>query len=200
MDTKIQISEIIKTAFTSNLKAQYEKIFEQYYPGSSNGINETNQVFNFCNSLIQELIVNGDNQAFAAFELPLEKGERMDGVVFSKYFSSVFFIEAKKLKNNQTGYQTSLEKDLDRMLASKTQENILKEGEWKDIKNKYIICLADHWLIEKEWTDKITNWFITFHNNTKTDSPFDVIFPFEEIKDFGSEPNYMLFMKVLKIK
>ncbi len=200
MDTKFQISEIIKRAFSCNLKEQYEEIFEQYYPGSSNGINETNQVFNFCNSLINELKANGDNKTFAAFELPLGKGERMDGVVFSKHFSSVFFIETKKLKNNKPSYQSSLEKDLKRMLDPQTQAKILKDGEWKDVKNKYIICLADHWQIKDVWTNEISNWFKTFHNNTKTDSLFDVIFPFEEIKDFSSEPKYMLFMKVLKMK
>ena len=141
--SKEPMYDIMNKAFTVGLRARYENLFEQYYPGDNNGINETNQVVNYCNSLLRELANQGDPDAFAAFELPLGGGDRMDATVFSKKLSAIFFIEAKRLKNNQPRYQKALVKDLLRMLDPSKQDAILKE-DWKDVQNKYLVCLADH--------------------------------------------------------
>lgn len=186
------MKNIIEQAFKMALKSRYDNIFEQYYPGNSNGINEVNLTVNFCTSLVETLAKNNASKSFAAYELPIRKNERIDGVVFCKELSSVFFIESKKLKNSQDNYKRSLEKDLFRMVTEEVRGQILTE-EWKGVKNQYLVCLADHWLIKQDRTEAMIEWFYSLNHTEKKEVVYkDLISDFSNTADWKEKYNILV--------
>lgn len=191
------MEKILEQAFMQGLKERYDNIFEQYYPGNSNGINEVNLTVNFCTSLVDTLTQFNASKSFATYELPIKKTERIDAVVFCKELSSVFFIESKKLKNSQGKYQESLKEDLFRMVDEKVRGQILKE-EWKEVTNQYLVCLADHWLVKQERTEAMIGWFNSLNHTEKKEVVYNgLITDFSNTADW--EEKYNILVNVYRI-
>lgn len=150
---------------------QYRKIFKIFYPAlGSDGFVERNQTNNFANSLLNSL---ADDNAFAWFEMSLEKDEterkrgHIDTVVFSPFYKSVFYIEAKRLSTYYGNYkkrEDSINSDFERILSEPKRDSILNRKDF-EVKNEYLICLADFWKSNNEPKfDNIKNNWITNKN------------------------------------
>jgi hypothetical protein len=128
----------------------YRKILLNIYPANeSKGFEERNLTHNYVHALIRIL---DDEIAIAWFEMSLEGRGKIDAVVFSPKYESVFFIEAKRLVNRKLNSKIdSINKDFDRLFDKKNRDFVILK--WKSktaFHYKYIVCLADVWTEQKD--------------------------------------------------
>jgi hypothetical protein len=154
------MNENFKSAF-NKFSNQYRKILKNFYPAFGNkGFEERNLTNNYVNALLASI---NDKEAIAWFESSLEtSNEKIDAVVYSPNTKSVFFIEAKRIINNDVDRKIeSINKDIERLANKSVRDQLTKKWNTKDLfNNQYIIALADVWAqkeptnaIPKKWLD-----------------------------------------------
>jgi len=195
------MKQIIKDAFEKELKYCYANIFEQFKIWNSNGINEQNLTCNFVNSLKTSL---KDDNAVTCFEVLLQnERSRIDAIVLSLKHNAIFFIESKRFKRSQPKYQTSLKRDIDRILDETNRKWIIDNVKSSNVLlNQYIICICDHWRF-RDSDVKIKDWFSKFEENSLMESAEYNNLRNEYMGSFESlelkDETYMFFIMALKL-
>lgn len=152
-----EMISVIHSAFNM-MKLEYEKIFTYLYPANgSSGFTEANQTMNFVHCLKTKL---DDDETVAWFEFPwLDPSKRIDSLVYSPKYKTLFCIEAKRIWD--TNKQESIKNDIKRLEKGLNQQlledcflnrNLAPFNAPFNTKviNIYFIALGDVWLETKK--------------------------------------------------
>ncbi len=115
----------------------YNDIFVQYYPShGGNGFTERNLTFNISHNYLSL-----NEKAIVWQEAPILRKEHFDTLIIDKESNEIYFIEAKRLQNDNKKEQ--LLEDYNRIIDRWKEIN--RHKEFLDYK-KYAILLADIWI------------------------------------------------------
>ncbi len=167
--------KMVNTTF-DNVATEYTHLLQQIYPASDkSGFTERNLTYRFCKTFERVWLKGNGDPCFSWMEFPLDKYKKNNGkrssaphldsviFVFSKDRTSVIYIEAKRItENNYNQKYKAIINDIKRMKENRNRVSvlghILKTGNTKKV-DEYICFLADVWIGNKRRSFEVPDWW-----------------------------------------